>query len=91
MEKETRTRPASPAGASSPYRRMIDSTGFWLGATIYIVVLAALVLWLYSLGFFRPWMVALMFVTFGLAFAVALSTFLRLRRMDREQEESSRE
>jgi tellurite resistance protein TehA-like permease len=76
----------TPTGAidvKRRYRRMIDSTGFWLGATVYIVVMAVVVLWAESLGHFQPWMTAVMFITFGLAFAISLSTFLRLRRMDR--------
>lgn len=83
MQDRRRKIPTVPSNIRRRYRRMIDSTGFWLGATIYVVVIAAVVLWVESLGYFLTWMTAVMFITFGLAFAISLSTFLRLRRIDR--------
>ncbi|MEE8353391.1 MAG: hypothetical protein V3S10_02955 [Dehalococcoidales bacterium] len=83
MRGRRRKAPTGSIDVKRRYRRMIDSTGFWLGATVYVVVLAAVVLWADWLGRFQPWMTAVMFITFGLAFAISLSTFLRLRRMDR--------
>ena len=36
------------------YRRMIYCTGFWLGAAVYVAVLAVVVLWANSLATSSP-------------------------------------
>ncbi len=80
--------PAGSIDAEGRHRRIVGSTAFWCGTTITVALLAALVLWLDSLGgVFLPWMPPIMCVALVITFAVSLATFFRFRRMDRDGKE----
>ncbi len=85
MDSKWAQSPVSSLDVEGRLRRMIAGTAFWRGATIAVALLAALVLWLDSLGgVFLPWMPPIMYLALVITFAVALATFLRFRRMDRD-------
>ncbi len=84
MERTQNGDPVDSSDAAGRYRRIIAGTAFWRGTTIAVALLAALVIWLDSLGgVFLPWMPPIMYLSLVITFAVALATFLRVRRMDR--------